>query len=364
MNRSNCAICNNRLIQLYKLDNIPITFSPPKDAFENDKSSHQIYSYCEECGCVQLSNLINPEILYNTTHNITYSTPTWQKHHIDFSEFILDKIKDINTLTEIGGMSGVLSKHIIKSRPDIKYTCIDLCDITEDSLEGITFIKGNCEDCSFEGTHTIAMSHVFEHLYNPSKFVENIAKYNVKSVIISIPNLEELLNNKNLNTLHFEHTYYIDKYYIEYMFSKHGYKLNDINYFGKHSIFFHFIKEDHKELDLINNTELKYKFNDLLTIRNNIANIKIEPNSFIAPGGHFGQLIYTLCKPHNLLGFLDNDTSKQGYRVYGTPYIANSYSKLLEYENVNVYVYAGPYTDEIVKQLEKYKVNIFKISDI
>ena len=257
-------------------------------------------------------------------------------------------------------MSGILYNNILKLRKDIEYTCIDLCENPE-PIHGIIFRKGNCEDCSFENTNTIIMSHVFEHLYNPAKFVENISKHDVKSIIISIPNLKELLNNENINTLHFEHTYYIDKSYIEYLFSKNGYYLNDNYYFNNHSIFFHFVKKDHVPIKLINNIELKNKFNNLLLVRNTISNIKIKPYSFIAPAGHFGQLVYTLCKPDSLLGFLDNDTSKQNHRVYGTPYMVYSYSKLKDYKDVIVYVYGGPYSNEIVRQLESFGVTIVKI---
>jgi hypothetical protein len=361
MNRISCVICSGNLVHLYTLENIPISFSPPINDYSTDIYSNQEYYYCEKCGCVQIGNLIDPDILYKNAHNITFNTPTWNKHHIEFSNFVLDKVKDEDTITEIGGMSGILSSHILKARPDIKYTCMDICDIS-DELPGVVFKQGNCEDYNFEGTKTITLSHVFEHLYNPSKFVENISKSNVNSVILSIPNLEELLNNKNINSLHFEHTYYVDKSYIEWLFSKNGYILNTMHLFGKHSLFLHFIKKEHTPIELYNNTILKNKFLELLSIRNKIASTKIEPNSFIIPAGHFGQQIYTLCKPGTLLGFIDNDTSKQSFRVYGTPYTVYPFSKLNEYDNVNVYVYAGPYTNELKEQLKSYKVNIIEFT--
>lgn len=360
MNRTQCVICSGKLLHLYTLENIPISFSPPvlSSKYTDDKITDQKYGYCEDCGCVQLINLIDPIELYKNAHNITFNTPTWKEHHQLFANYVLDKIKEENTITEIGGMSGVLSNHILKERSDIKYTCLDICDTITD-ISNITFIQGNCEDYNFKDTNTIIMSHVFEHLYNPAKFVENISNCNVKQVIVSIPNMEELLLNKNLNTLHFEHTYYIDKSYITWLFKKNGYNCNNIYMFKNHSFFFYFIKNNDKcNTDISNNTLLVEQFNKLFEVRQSITKINIKENSFIAPSGHFGQLIHTLCNPASLIGFLDNDISKQYHRVYGTPYMVYPFSKLLDYENANVYIYAGPYNNEIIKQLSNYKVNI------
>jgi hypothetical protein len=47
-------------------------------------------------------------------------------------------------------------------------------------------------------------------------------------------------------------------------------------------------------------------------------------------------------------------------RLYGTPYQIYPFDKLKEYtKQVHVYVYAGPYKEELLKQLETYaNVNI------
>ena len=127
-----------------------------------------------------------------------------------------------------------------------------------------------------------------------------------------------------------------------------------------HSLFFHFVKMEHEPLPLYKNQMISTFFLQMYDRAQSISNTTIQPHSFIAPGGHFGQLIYTLCKPEHILGFLDNDVSKQGRRIYGTPFYTFSFDILNKYvsDPVNVYVYAGPYTAEVIAQLHKYSVNI------
>ena len=95
-------------------------------------------------------------------------------------------------------------------------------------------------------------------------------------------------------------------------------------------------------------------------IYNKLLYISIPENSFIAPGGHMGQLVYCISKPNKILGFLDNDISKHYKRNYGTPYFIYPFDKIKDYNSlINIYIYAGPYLNEIIKQLEEYNnINI------
>lgn len=363
MIRSICVICSGSLQYLFKRIGIPISFSPPaiNSPYSTDIYSDQEFLCCKQCGCVQLKNLIDPIILYADSHNITYDTPTWKEHHTQLCTFITDRI-DYESVIEIGGMSGALSLRILTVMPKIQYTCIDLCKGV-DNMNGIVFKQGNCENYDFKGTECIIMSHVFEHLYHPATFISNVAKYNVPSIFISIPNMDALVNSNIIHILHNEHTFYINRSYIEWMFSQCGYILSSVQNFKTHSLFFHFIRIDHTPLPLYNNESISNFFLQMHDKIQLISNLSIKPHSFIAPGGHFGQLIYTLCKPDNILGFLDNDISKQGHRIYGTPFYTFPFDILNTYtgEQINVYVYAGPYTPELIEQLQKYNVNIVHI---
>jgi len=355
--RNNCVICNSDNIQfLYEKIKYPITFSPPENNYENDIFINQIFLECKICGCVQLKDLIDPKILYDSSHNLTYDTPTWKNHHNYFSQFVYNNYKNDNII-EIGGVLSDL--YFLCKEKKIKYTCIDMCEQIN-KIDGVTYCVGNCENYEFEQNVTIVMSHVFEHLYDPTKFIKNISKLKILNIFISIPNMKSLLEKNDMISVHNEHTYYIDQYLCKYIFSNYGYNLVNKEKFLTHSLFLHFQLSDNINKEKLQyRPEISQKIYTLFSEKSiYLSKILIKPNSFITPGGHFGQMVYTFSKPENIIGFLDNDLSKIGKRVYGTPFKVFKFDILKKYDNINIYIYAGPYTNELIKQINSYNKNI------
>jgi hypothetical protein len=358
MKRQFCVVCKSEFEELYSIYNAPISLSITDADFTDDIFENQDFCFCKICGCVQLRHLIDPKILYNTQHNLTYMLPSWDEHHREFSEFILNTINH-NSVMEIGGSSGALYNKLKDS--NITYLCIDLCKPNFDT-SSINYVIGNCENYEFKDTKCVAMSHVFEHLYEPKKFIENIFKNDVKTVYISIPNMQYLLEMKSSSIIHYEHTYFVDDIFIKYLFSEKGYELMNTKKFKNHSIFYQFEKTGCQTIELSNRDFIKAEMLNIhIDIKNRFTKYQIPENSFILPAGHMGQLVYNLAKPMSILGFLDNDKAKQGKRMYGTPYSVYPFSKLNEYNyQINVFIYAGVYLDELLSQLQAYNnIKIF-----
>ena len=110
------------------------------------------------------------------------------------ANFILEHNNDTNIL-EIGSNKGELY-NILSQHCDFEYTTLDMYQ-HEDLPKNIKFIQGNCETFNYNGYTTLILSHVFEHLYNPTKFIKNIKNYNVKNIFISIPDYDSLLEEKS-----------------------------------------------------------------------------------------------------------------------------------------------------------------------
>jgi len=55
-----------------------------------------------------------------------------------------------------------------------------------------------------------------------------------------------------------------------------------------------------------------------------------------------------------MLGFLDNDPSKIGKRMYGTHLLNYPMSEIQKHKEITVILHAGPYLSEIKKQLLDY----------
>lgn len=350
--RNKCVICYDELNLMFVRENYPLTASPPSQSYELDIFMDQTFYKCKNCSCVQLGTLINPEYLYSSLHNNTSNTPTWKEHHSKFAEFI----KVENEILEIGG-SGIYYDLLKIRNPTIEYSCLDLVEPL-DKKNGINYYKGNCETFTFPNK-TLVLSHVFEHLYNPRQFVANISASNVYSIYISIPNMFKLIDLKTSNVLHNEHTFYIDKSLIEWLFAQYGYTLCNYYEFKHHSLFFLFQQgKTNTNMNLENKSAIAEKIKNLFDEdAGRLKNIKIKENSFIMPAGLFGQFLYYICSP-KILGFIDNDITKQNKRVYGTPYFVYSLENAVNLNPTAIYILAGPYKTEIVHQINSTNKNI------
>lgn len=344
--RKKCVLCDDVLVTTNKLDNFPVSFSPVEKI---DYSFYDLeFGMCYKCDSLQLQTLVDPENLYENQHNITYNTPTWKTHHEQFSIFIIDNTRNRNFL-EIGGSSGILESKLRSDSCSMMYYIIDICENdTRDTDNGIVYIKGNCETFDFTeyNNNTFLMSHVFEHLYNPRIFVENLLKNNVNEIFISLPNMEYLYNSNSI-FVHVEHTFYCSFLNIINLFNNYNYSCIKSQYFKNHSIFFHF-----KLKDSVNQ---EYKF------RNMKKSVDFKDNSYIIPAGHYGQMLYFNSEnKKKVKGFIDNDTSKQGKYMNGTNLKIYSFDNIKDDNDINIYIYAGPYTNELYSQAK----NKFKNANI
>ena len=344
MDRIYCVLCeSNKLVDIYTFTEYPFT---PSSSDNTDYKFKDIrVASCIDCSCVQFRTLIDPVVLYENSHNSTESTPTWKEHHKQFAQFILQERPE--SVLEIGGNSGLLYETMRAN--NIPYTILDICDNSRRSRD-IPFIQGNCESFDYNGYPSVVLSHTFEHLYNPRRFIETLRQSNVSSVFISIPNMKHLVESNNISVVNTEHTFYIDTSRLITLFSEFSYDCNCVFYFRNHSVFYHFVP---KTSASILGIFLKYE--------NIFNNIVIDKPCFICPGGHYGQKIYYYLKryKHFIKGFIDNDTSKQNQTVYGTSAMVYSPDILKTYQgNICILLYAGPYTDELRAQLNSLHSSI------
>lgn len=352
MNREVCVLCSHPLLFCFTQKDFPVTQVPPTHSEAEDQFHTQTFYRCSCCASIQLGTLVDPSVLYSSAHNNTMNTPTWMAHHQEFAEFVLRSHQ--GAILEIGGQ-GLLYTLMKKKGFTAPYTCLDLSEVTE-RHEDIKYIQGNGETYPFESGSTLLLSHVFEHFYQPRLFVENVCTSGVESVYISIPNMPALLEIASLNVISNEHTFYIDKPLIEWLFAQNGYILADYYEFRQHSLFFHFKRGAITRSEVPNRSSIM----DQLQARiqkdtAHLQNVLIQPNSFLIPAGALGQCIIYFNKPSSILGFLDNDLLKQGKRVYGTPYRVFGMDELLKHDGITIYILAGPYQKELIQQIEGYK---------
>jgi hypothetical protein len=226
----------------------------------------------------------------------------------------------------------------------------------EQPLTDIDVQIGNCEEYGFSQDGVI-LSHVFEHLHHPRAFLKNIYQSSINYVILSVPNLEYLLEQNNLNLIHIEHTFYYNKTHLNYLFNQISFSCSKHEEFGNHSLFYIFKRDALTIKDTPNficNEQL-VKYFDNREIKLNQLIVTISNDIWIAPAGHYGHTIYSYLiqkgYSNQIKAFIDNDRSKQGKFLNGTTIPIFPYSELCNQTNITVILYAGIYSKEIASQI-------------
>lgn len=349
--RNSCVLCESTtLLPFYNLNKFPLLNHSTDKPYETDIFYDYKYAICDRCKCVQLLTLLDPTVLYSSD-NKTKLTPLWQEHHISFGCFVSKNLCS-PSVCEIGGGSNNLSYYF----PSIKYSILDMYEpAVKDS--SIQYIIGNCEEFSDYKDNAIILSHTFEHLYSPHKFLKCLQKSNVEQVFISVPNMKSWLENKTTCFLIFnQHTFYFEKEDLISLFSQYGFECNMTSEFENHSLFFSFVRNNIiSPLPIPIKTiapKLLEHFHGKEILANSFSTSK---NIFIMPSFYLGQIAHFFLKKNiSILGFLDNDTNKINKRLYGTNLNVFLPNEILKYspETTAVLIVNNPYMYEMQNQIK------------
>jgi len=362
--RKKCVICQESIFtDCFSIINT-INIVEDEDKLYNENEIKDLnFIGCVKCGCVQLKNLFNPEEIYSQKSHSTDGT-IWNKHNEEFIQFIGNNIFENSNILEIGGGSGKFAKNIMNNIKTNSYKILDIFAPDIDINDDIEYVYGNCEVFDFNNINidSIILCHVFEHLYEPKKFIENISNTSIREIFISIPDMDNLIKNGDINNLNIQHTFYIDTQYITRLFNEFNYNLNSIYNYEKNSVFYHFVKNEfsnnkkitneYKNIDLIEKQNIFY-----YNIKERIKNIKIDKPFLICPSGYYGKIVYHYLDEstkNNIIGFLDSDKYKINKRLSGTNSMIFSKAYIKNYENAIVLIIAEKYKDEIIDELLSY----------
>ena len=364
LSRNKCAVTHRKdLEHLYSFNKFPLFMGVENKSKKYDKYYDMKWYISKGSGVIQLKNLINFDELYKKSHAAGEIGETWNDHHLKFAKFIGSQ-KNLSIL-EIGGAHGILSKNFFKIYPRFKNW--EIIEINPCPVKGVKarYIKKTF-DKQFKPKkkyNTIIHSHVLEHVYDPNYFLElvsNLLDIGEKH-IFSIPNIETMIKKKYTNALNFEHTYYLSHKTLDYLLNKNGFFIKKKKFFKKdHSIFYYTEKKlngkDKKLNDYKKNKKLfqnytSYLENDVAKLNKIITNKK---DVFLFGAHIFSQYLLNLgLKTNNIRYILDNDSSKQNKRLYGTNLKVKSPSILSKFKCPLVILRAGVYNKEIAQQIQK-----------
>ena len=314
-------------------------------------------------GMIQLNPLLPLEVLYPAAHGAGCVGRSWESHHSELAKFI-SKFRPKSVL-EIGGAHGILANNYQKI-DDIDWTILEPNPTPVEGCKA-KIINGFFDE-SFNYSDTVdavVHSHVFEHIYDPSLFMEHLANFleDGKMLIFSVPNMRVMVERKYTNCLNFEHTVYLAENYIDTLLTKNGFEIIEKKYFqDDHSIFYATLKSDSVEkiplaeglYEKNKDLYLDYvKFHiDFINEANSIIKNREDRKVFLF-GAHV-QAQYLIGFGLNLSvieAVLDNDSSKHGKRLYGTEKLVFGPSILAGIDRPILIIRAGTFTNEIISQI-------------
>lgn len=241
---SNCRMCNSDALYQF----LDLGRTPPADEFLTENElSHPIIHYplkvnvCDDCGLVQLSYVVNPEILYQNDYPYESSvTKTGQVHWNEFAESVVEKfqLKNSSLVVDIGSNVGVLLSAFKKFGVTVRGI---------DPAQGIVDIankNGINTECSFFNedvvtkvvrecgvASVVTASNVVAHIDDLNGFIKTLDKLLAKDgvFIFEAPYLVELLDNIEYDTIYHEHLSYLSIKPMVQFFEDHGFEIFDIH---------------------------------------------------------------------------------------------------------------------------------------
>ncbi|WP_236035816.1 class I SAM-dependent methyltransferase [Helicobacter turcicus] len=172
INREFCPITAQKEFEELSNDKFPLFCGcvDPKEP-NNDISPMQEWVIYQS-GVIALKKLIPLEILYKNGHDAGSVGAIWENHHKEFADFILESPP--KNVLEIGGGHGKLSKNCLE-KSDINWTIIEPNSTNKNSQ--VKYIDGYFENHNInENFDCIVHSHLFEHIYEPHKFLKKCYK--------------------------------------------------------------------------------------------------------------------------------------------------------------------------------------------
>jgi len=357
--RTQCAVTGKQDLEpLYSFQNFPVFMGCLNQPESKDLKQDMLWWISKSSGLIQLKKLLPLDILYPESHGAGAVGALWDKHHKAFAKFLHNVMP--SSVFEIGGAHGILEKEYQSFGP-IPWVILEPNPSPVDGSKA-QFIKGFFDE-NFDYQNdfdAVVHSHVFEHIYKPDEFMRHLAGFlsEGKRLIFSLPNMQVMLERMYTNCINFEHTIFLTEPYIEYLLNKHGFRLENKEYFmDDHSIFYAAIKDSNVQtIKLPHDLYEKNKYLYIQYINYHqrlISELNTKISQATGPvylfGAHvFAQYLIEMgLDTKSIVSLLDNDINKQGKRLYGTSLSVASPKTLAGIDSPSVILKAGVYNNEI-----------------
>lgn len=355
------------LEHLYTFKDYPVFFWCVDSPIDNDLIADMSWGICPETWVIQIDKLIPLDILYQSQH-VDWVWKVWNDYYSEFANYI--NINAEWNLLEIWWWMWKLAIEVLKDNKVDDYTIIEPNPLINEK-DRLSIIKWffNWDTKIDKKINTVVFSQVLEHIYEPTKFIDNIFTFLDKweKLIFAYPNLKLWLEKSYTNAINFEHCMFLTDFFVDVILKRSGFKILDKTFYNEHSIFYTCYK-DKKD----NNIQYENKYNEYKTIFKDYIeyynkmieklNSKIswfDGNIYLFWWHIFSQhLISCWLNKDKITCILDNSDLKNWKRLYWTPFKVEK-PEIIRWKNkVAVILKAAIYQDEIRKQLLEINPNV------
>ena len=355
----NCRICRgNELETIYKIKDIPVfqnkVYPEIKDAINVETGRIHLVQ-CKNCG-YSMNIAFEPDrMIYNDNYQNEQAYSGYFKNYLD--QLVL-KIKNLKV------------KHVIEIGCGKGYF---LNKLIENGIEAIGY------DPAYEGDNPniikeyfnektrktkdkvdlIILRHVFEHVDDPHKFIQNIYNFvdTKTKLFIEVPSFEWIVDNNAFWDICYEHCNYFTKESLQYIYSssEHG-----LLFKGQYQyIIAHvgdYIKTDKIKEYSSNNSifSMNYPFIDSINFYRKL--VKNNKGIVVWGAGAKGAVFSLITDPkrENIPFLIDINPNKQKKYLAKTGHKIVGPNEIRKYDISKIIVTNGNYLEEIKKILSNY----------
>lgn len=363
--RTRCAVNGAAdLEHLYTFRDFPVFMGCVDGPAEEDMTADMVWGIGRSSGMVQLQKLLPLDVLYRDSHAAGSVGGLWAEHHRAFASFIMRYAP--RSVFEIGGGHGILSRECRAIR-SVDWTILEPNPPKEREPDGPRYIRGFFDENFVldRPVDAVVHSHLFEHIYDPNVFVENLGRFlrGGGKMFFSVPNMSVMLERKYTNTVNFEHTILLADEYVAYLLAEHGFEILAKERFkDDHSVFYACaagkpprpaalpagLYERNKGLFM------DYVDFHLDLVRGLNGRMRATRRPVYLFGAHvFSQYLFAFgLETERIAAVLDNAETKQGKRLYGTDLSVLSPKILARCPDEPVVILrAGVYNEEIKRDI-------------
>jgi hypothetical protein len=201
----------------------------------SDEYEQHIYA-CDNCDFIFTPNYIDDDLIENYYKNISkYEGNKVGEVEVEKKlmsqrqyDFIKSSGADYTTILEIGASTGFnLSTFKSNNKKVFGVEPSGNNKITAKKLYDIDLFDGMYDDFykkySSNKYDLIFMSHVLEHIHNPTDFIKKITNQNKKYIYIEVPSFEIQIESEPYGSFFYEHVNHFTSNSLSYLMGLHGF---------------------------------------------------------------------------------------------------------------------------------------------